>query len=116
MHVCGANGVTLGAKSLVQARKAMRSLAKLLNMKLVSSQVRNIVVSENLGCKIDVRNLYTHLRKENPTACCEDELFSGITWKADAATVRLFQTGKFIVTGLKSIKQARVASKSVSRI
>ena len=64
-------------------------------------RLTNIVFVGDLGCRIDLNHLHTHL----PTATYDPARFSGLIWKDinTKCTYKIFVTGKMNCTGVSKI-------------
>jgi len=71
-----------------------------------SAKLLNLVGSATMDFKIDLEKIITTY--DNPKiAMLEKELFPGLIFKTDLATVLLFDSGKMIITGVKSLEIMR---------
>lgn len=113
-----ANGsfVCLGAKDEIEATDAINSLASCLRLNVETCAIKNMVMSHNLNYDVNLSMLYRYLQLMVGCVIWEEELFSGITWKQNGATIRLFHNGKFFVTGLTSSVELQLACEKISEI
>eukprot|EP00047_Mylnosiga_fluctuans_P007872 m.5229 g.5229 ORF g.5229 m.5229 type:complete len:199 (-) comp1984_c0_seq1:194-790(-) len=80
----------------------------------ITPEIQNIVVTVNLGCELDLKNIALHARNAeyNP------KRFGAVTMRIrePRTTALVFSTGKMVCTGAKSEDNAYVAARKFARI
>ena len=93
--------VCVGGKHVSDVRKGLSDLSEMLGDQMSDFKVVNFVGSTSLGRRINLRCLY-NLLKSNFSVSYEPELFAGLVVKMRSVTVLCFESGKLIMTGVKS--------------
>jgi TATA-box binding protein (TBP) (component of TFIID and TFIIIB) len=75
--------------------------------------IANIVVSGDFGYEVD---LWKIAQGEDGAKYNPEGKFPGLTMKVSGKTVILFPKGKFILTGVKDLKEMTVMSKRVEKV
>ncbi len=103
----------MGGKSLEEVKAAFECLEEILTEEghfclIGDFKIRNVVASFYLGHKIDLGKL----KESSSNAKYEPELFPGLRYKLShpIASVVAFSSGKYNITGLKTIAGADIAS------
>jgi transcription initiation factor TFIID TATA-box-binding protein len=105
--------VCTGAKSELQAKRAVRKVVKelknngILILGRVSIQVQNIVASASLGGRIDLEKAVMTLGR----TMYEPEQFPGLIYRMDdpKVVILLFASGKLVCTGAKKEEEVYIA-------
>jgi TATA-box binding protein (TBP), component of TFIID and TFIIIB len=109
------NVICVGGKDPEKAKKAAKAFAKALMEKgvvergEVEPSVENIVAMFNLGTVVDLEKASQAM--EN--VMYEPEMFPGMLIRVEKKAVLVFQSGKGIVAGAKSIEEAETITKEV---
>ena len=112
--------VCTGAKSVEDARRAVKQIVKMLKKIGISVidepevKVQNIVASADLGVDLNLNAIAIGLGLENIEY--EPEQFPGLVYRLDnpRVVVLIFGSGKMVVTGGKSPDDARRAVERIS--
>jgi len=106
--------VCVGGKSIEEVRKAFQQLEEILTEEghfglIGDFKIQNIVASFNYGQPIDLGKLK---RSYSNKAKYEPEFFPGLRYKlaTPSCSVVAFTSGKYYITGLKSVGDADLAS------
>ena len=116
----------LGCKSIKKAEKVGRKLAKILDGNLKNFKVANLVVTENLGKRVNLTklgNLFLEFDRKQFDFSFEPELMAAFIWRMKTRsmenekeiykkklTAMIFHTGKVNYTGEKDFKEIENAS------
>jgi len=105
--------ITVGTKSVEEATKELKWVAKTLNASLKTEpKIQNIVATANLGSEVD---LYKIATLEKMKAIYEPDQFPGaiirlpLHEKEVVASILLFASGKLVCVGLKDPKDVHLA-------
>ena len=99
--------ITTGGRSVKQAKQAVRNTVKALkkvnrNLEIESLKIANIVATGRLNQPLSLETVYRFL----PRAIYEPEQFPGIIFTVKKVRALLFNTGGFVLTGLKTEEEA----------
>jgi len=75
--------------------------------------IHNLVFMETLPMDVNIEQLYSAL--DPSKASYEPEQFPGLTYKSSKATMLLFSSGKLIITGITTQKEAEDAVNNFKR-
>ena len=102
------NYIIYGIKSVESISSLWEELVSLLFTHLDVSlfappEVKNIVGQSDLGQQVNLSKLIVMLRDED--AEYEPEVFPGLIWKTEFGAVNMFQNGKVMLLGCRSIEE-----------
>ena len=102
------NYIITGIKSVESISSLWEELVSLLFTHLDVSlftppEVKNMVARTDLGRQVNLSKLIVMLRDED--AEYEPEVFPGLMWKTEFGTVNLFQNGKVMLLGCRSLEE-----------
>ena len=102
------NYIITGIKSVESISSLWEELVSLLFTHLDVSlfappEVKNMVGQSDLGRQVNLSKLIVKLRDED--AEYEPEVFPGLMWKTEFGTVNMFQNGKVMLLGCRSLEE-----------
>jgi transcription initiation factor TFIID TATA-box-binding protein len=112
------NVICIGGKDPERAKRAAKEFAKALMEKGVVERgeaepsVENIVAMFNLGAKVDLERASQAM--EN--VMYEPEMFPGMLVRVGKKAVLVFHSGKVIVAGARSVKEAEAIARDVGEM
>jgi len=111
--------VCVGGKSLAEVKTAFQKLEEILTEEghfclIGDFQIQNVVASYSLGHCVELGKL----KNNSINAKYEPELFPGLRYRMQypQASIVVFSTGKYNITGLKSVDAAEISSQNFREV
>lgn len=109
--------ILTGIKSIEQVSKHWQNVILILSPYLDTSlfdapKIQNIVLMDTLNIHLSLSKIISGLKDEN--AEYEPEVFPGLIWRTKYGSINLFQSGKYMMLGCKSLEDAQNLSEYVN--